>query len=128
MTRQFDGTVHLLLSKQFKTIHRQARLEVFTEGLPVKTITLSKLNSTDIMPEIHLSLQEFNNQVIESQQSNVYLVNSAFQISLDSLSTEDCETHTRPSSKDNLSQKTTIHSLPFPANAHTPVQVTDYRS
>ena len=61
----------------FQTIQRHSRLEAITEELLVQTITLSEIKYNDITLELHLSLQECNNQVTESQKSNVELANSA---------------------------------------------------
>ena len=45
------------------------------------------------MVEIHPSLQDFNDQVTQSKQSNVKFVDNALQTSLESLAIEDHEAH-----------------------------------
>ena len=61
---------NLPLNEQFQTIWRQARLIAISEEPPVLTIMLSEVTPSDLTLERYLSLQKFNKQVIESQQSN----------------------------------------------------------
>ena len=65
-THYFVEMVHLPLSVQFETIQNQARLGAIAEGHqhPVQTLTLVKITSNDITPNIYPSLRDFENQQV----------------------------------------------------------------